>query len=149
MVYTYRMTQHFKHTRTEGIKVNYKKGIMDKCKGTIVVFLICVSLLQKTESAACGTTWYNPTFKTCCNGVLYTPKQRACCGTVGYDPTFKTCCNGVLNTPKQRACCGTVAYDPTFKTCCNGELNTPKQRACCGTIAYDPTFKTCCNGVFC
>ncbi|UJR11229.1 hypothetical protein I4U23_015412 [Adineta vaga] len=85
-----------------------------------LIFLLTVSSWLSAEGAACGA--YNPSFYTCCNGVLTFGSGQSCCDTKAYKPSFYTCCNGVLTFGSGQACCGTRAYNPSFYTCCNGAL---------------------------
>ncbi|CAF1173921.1 unnamed protein product [Adineta ricciae] len=102
---------------------------MHRLPTILVLFLILVIyLFGYTESASCGA--YNPTFYTCCNGVLTFGSGKSCCGTTAYDPTFYTCCSGLLTFGRGKSCCGTTAYDPTFYTCCNGALTFGRGLAC-------------------
>ena len=94
----------------------------------VLSLILVICLFSHTESASCSA--YNPTFYTCCNGVLTFGSGKSCCATTAYDPTFYTCCNGVLTFGSGKSCCGTTAYDPTFYTCCKGALTFGRGLAC-------------------
>ena len=98
---------------------------------------------KRGNTVCCGSEAYDPSFYTCCNGIL--GLGSTCCGSKAYNPFFYQCCNGTVTRDFGSECCGNKAYDPSNSKCCNGTVGFGS--ACCGSKAYNPSFSKCCNGV--
>ena len=91
-------------------------------KKNLTFILFCFLIFFKySNGKSCGS--FNPSFYTCCKGVLISGSGQSCCGTTTFNPSFYTCCRGVLNSGSGQSCCGTTAFNPSFYSCCNGVLN--------------------------
>lgn len=81
-----------------------------------------------------------------------TTLYKAMCGSVPYDPTKKTCSNGIVVdigtiTPTTPSYCGTTTYTPGMQGCCGTTtylIGGPQ--SCCGTTLYSITTSQCING---
>ena len=87
-------------------------------------------------------------------GTTTTTLYKALCGTVPYEPTKKTCSNGMLldinpTTPTPTSICGMTIYNTSTHQCVNGTITplpTTPSIAYCGTLTYLPSVQQCLNG---